>query len=72
MVFGATQKSVAIFVPMNSQRLSVKDCRHYLGRIDLSDNEIADLRDTLYGYAEVLIDQYIEAKPNVRKTPEDE
>ncbi len=39
--------------------LSIEECRAILGRPDLTDQQITDIRDTLYGFARTLIDEYL-------------
>ena len=39
--------------------LSVDKCRKILGRNDLSNEEIQEIRDTLYSLGEILVNSYI-------------
>ena len=39
--------------------LSVDKCRKILGRDDLSNEEIQEIRDTLYSLGEILVNSYI-------------
>jgi hypothetical protein len=39
--------------------LSVEQCRTVLDIPELSDDEVAKIRDTLYGFAHTLIEEYL-------------
>lgn len=39
--------------------LSVEECRTILGLPALSDDEVAEIRDTLYAFAHTLIGEYL-------------
>lgn len=52
--------------------LSLERCRQLLGAkgVDLSDERVLQLRDTLYGLAHFLVDKYIqEHTPNMSSSP---
>ena len=38
--------------------LSIDDCRQTLGRPDLTDEQVVQIRDTLYGLAHAFVDEY--------------
>ena len=48
-------------------RLPVSRCRQLLGKPELSNSEVENIRDTLYGFADVLISSYIEEHQIKRK-----
>jgi len=48
--------------------LSVNECREYLGESNLSNEQIKQLRDTLYVLAENLIDDYINNSVKIETT----
>jgi hypothetical protein len=39
--------------------LSIEECRAILGHPELTDQQVAEIRDTLYGFAHSLIDEYL-------------
>jgi len=39
--------------------LSIEECRSILGLPELSDDQVAEIRDTLYAFAHTLIDEYL-------------
>ena len=43
--------------------LSIEECRRLLGPIDLSDEEVAELRDTLDAFARAMIDGLLKGTP---------
>lgn len=42
--------------------LSIEECREYLDDKNLSDEEVLEIRDNLYGLAEIAIESYIKEK----------
>jgi hypothetical protein len=48
--------------------LSIDECRAKLGVPDLSDEQVAEIRDTLYGFAHTLIDEYLRDR-KARRSP---
>jgi hypothetical protein len=42
-----------------SPRLSVAECREILGIPELTDEQVAEIRDTLYGFARVFLDEFL-------------
>jgi hypothetical protein len=40
--------------------LSLARCRQILGKPDLNDKEIEDMRNALYGFSHILVDAYID------------
>jgi len=41
------------------EKLSIKECRDYLGEINLTDEQLENLRDALYILIEQVLDEYI-------------
>ncbi len=41
------------------EKLSIKECRNYLDGIDLTDEQIENLRDALYILIGQVLDEYI-------------
>jgi hypothetical protein len=39
--------------------LSVEECRTILGQTELTDEQVAEIRDTLYGFAQTLVEEYL-------------
>ena len=49
--------------------LSVAQCRALLGEDGLSDEDIEKMRLTLYGFADMLTERYIQEHPKVLPPP---
>jgi hypothetical protein len=51
--------------------LSIEKCREYLEGKKLTDKEVLEIRDNLYGLAEIAIEKYIkDKKSNISKISE--
>lgn len=42
--------------------LSIDECRQILKRPELTDQQVADIRDSLYCFAHALVDEYLRQK----------
>jgi hypothetical protein len=47
--------------------LSLDECRQILGLPDLTDDQVREIRDTLYGFAHTLIDEHLREKRRLRQ-----
>jgi len=39
--------------------LSIEDCRQILGKPELTDEQVAEIRDSLYCFAHAFVDEYL-------------
>ncbi len=47
--------------------LSIEELRAQLGQPDMPDNQVADIRDTLYAFADTFIHMYLEERRAKRR-----
>jgi len=52
--------------------LSIEDCRRLLGSPSLSDEDVAEIRDTLQAFAVTLVDGFVQKHAGVRRTRPEE
>jgi hypothetical protein len=45
---------------------SIDECRQILGKPQLTDDQVREIRDTLYGFAHTMIDEYLREKRQAR------
>jgi len=42
--------------------LSIEECRQILGKPELTDEQIVEIRDSLYCFAHALVDEYLRSR----------
>ncbi len=46
--------------------LSIEECRKILGKPELTDEQVAEIRDTLYSFAHAMVDEYLRRRGHKR------
>ncbi len=46
--------------------LSIDECRKILGKPELTDKQVAEIRDSLYSFAHAMVDEYLRRRGHRR------